>query len=96
MESFILIISSAMASTGFWSYMSIFSKKKNIRDQLLLGMASQQIINTGDIYIERGYITTDEYKNFSDYLYKPYLEMGGNGLGQKIFEEIKKLPIKDK
>jgi hypothetical protein len=44
-------------------------------------------------YIERGWITQDEYENLHDYLYKPYEEMGGNGSAKKVMQEINKLPI---
>lgn len=46
-----------------------------------------------DTYIERGWITQDEYENLNDYLYKPYEKMGGNGSAQKIMLEVNKLPI---
>ena len=46
-------------------------------------------------YIERGYITRDEYENLHDYLYVPYNKMGGNGSAERIMDEVKKLPIRE-
>ena len=46
-------------------------------------------------YIERGYITKDEYENFFTYLYEPYVENGGNGSGSKVAKELGKLPIRN-
>lgn len=63
------------------------------RDDLLIGVARSQIITLGRYYIERGYILIDEYDDFYNYLYKPYVEMGGNGLGRRIFEEVEDLPM---
>ena len=44
-------------------------------------------------YIERGWITQDEYEDLNKYLYNPYREMGGNGTAERLMTEIKKLPI---
>ena len=59
-----------------------------------MGLAHDRIIELGIIYIERGWITQEEYENLHDYLYKPYEALGGNGTGKRIMEEVKKLPIK--
>lgn len=48
-------------------------------DQLLVGLAHDRIVYLGMKYIERGYITRDEYENLNDYLYVPYAAAGGNG-----------------
>lgn len=44
-------------------------------------------------YVERGYITSDEYENLNDYLYAPYAEAGGNGSAKRVMEEVRKLPL---
>jgi hypothetical protein len=45
-------------------------------------------------YLDRGYILKDEYDDLVKYLYKPYSAFGGNGLAEKVFAEVKELPIK--
>ena len=45
-------------------------------------------------YIKRGWLTRDEYENLHDYLFQPYLDMGGNGTAQKIMKEVDKLPLR--
>lgn len=60
---------------------------------MLIGYAHVRIVYLGMCYIERGWITQDEYENLNDYLYKPYEKMGGNGSAQKIMLEVNKLPI---
>ena len=60
---------------------------------MLIDLAHDRIIYLGMSYIERGWITQDEYENLHDYLYKPYEEMGGNGSAKKVMQEINKLPI---
>lgn len=44
-------------------------------------------------YIERGYITQDEYENLHEGLYTPYKNMGGNGCAKRVMEDVEKLPI---
>lgn len=43
--------------------------------------------------LKLGYITQDEYENLHDYLYEPYLELGGNGTAKKVMAEVERLPL---
>lgn len=43
-------------------------------------------------YVQHGSITANEYKTF-ERLHKSYTSMGGNGIIERLFEDIKKLPI---
>lgn len=69
--------------------------KNNPLADMVRGLGHDRIVYLGTEYIKRGYITKDEYENLHDYLYKPYLELGGNGTAQRIMEEVKKLPLKE-
>ena len=62
--------------------------------RMILGLGHDIIISRGESYLNRGYITRDEYENLNDYLYKPYLEMGGNGTVERLIEEVRQLPIR--
>ena len=64
------------------------------KTRLLIGLAHDRIIYLGTRYIERGYITPDEYENLNDYLYQPYAENGGNGSAKRVMEQVRSLPIK--
>ena len=44
-------------------------------------------------YVERGWITQDEYENLHDYLFIPYSEAGGNGSAAKVMKDVDNLPI---
>lgn len=61
---------------------------------MLLGLAHDRLMWLCMKYIDRGYITNEEYENLYNYLYLPYIEMGGNGVVQRLMEEVKKLPIR--
>ena len=94
LEMFITILCAVLASSGFWAVIQKRMEKKDVKTQMLIGLAHDRIISLGLSYIERGYITSDEYENLVDYLYKPYEAMGGNGTAKKIVDEVKKLEIR--
>lgn len=57
------------------------------------GLAHDRIVHLGMAYVERGYITQDEYENLRVYLYEPYEKMGGNGSARRVMLEVDKLPV---
>lgn len=89
----ITIVGSVIASSGFWSFIQKRSEKRDVRTKMLVGLAHDRIIYLGVSYIERGFITQDEYENLYEYLYKPYKDMGGNGSAKRVMDEVNKLPI---
>lgn len=93
LQTAITIVCSVMASSGFWAYLQRRDNLKGAHTQLLLGLAHDRIIHLGMSYIERGYLTKDEYEDFEKYLYQPYSEFGGNGLAEKVMTDVKRLPI---
>lgn len=92
-ELVLAVFGSFMASSGFWAYIMKRNESKSAHNRLLMGLAHDRIIYLGMHYLERGYITQDEYENLSQYLYQPYLEVGGNGSAKKIMAEVERLPI---
>lgn len=93
-QTIITIACSVLASSGFWAYLMKREEKKDVKTRMLIGLGHDRIMYLGMAYINRGYITSDEYENLFVYLYTPYEEMGGNGSAKRIMEEVKKLPIK--
>lgn len=93
-QSAVTIIAAVIASSGFWAFLQKVTDKKDVRTQLLIGLAHDRIMQSGVYYIDRGYITPDEYENLYDYLYKPYKAMGGNGSAERIIDNVKKLEIR--
>lgn len=93
MQLILTIVGSVVASSGFWAYIQKRSERNDVKTQVLKGLAHDRIISLGMRYIERGWITQDEYENLYEYLYKPYKKMGGNGSGDRVMDEVRKLPI---
>ena len=88
------IVGSVMASSCFWAYIQRHSEKKDVKTIMLIGLAHDRIIYLGMKYIERGWITKDEYENLYEYLYAPYEQLGGNGSATRVMNEVNKLPIR--
>lgn len=90
----VTIVCSVIASSGFWSYIQKRYEKKDVNRKLLIGLAHDRILTLCAIYIERGFITQDEYENLHDYIYLPYEEGGGNGSAKRAMREVEDLPIR--
>ncbi len=93
LQILLTIFSSVLASSGLWAYITKRLEKKDVKTEMLIGLGHDRIMYLGMAYIERGYITSDEYENLYEYLYKPYEKMGGNGSAKRIMNEVNKLPI---
>lgn len=94
-EMVVTIMCSVLASSGIWAVVAKQLDRKDAKTELLIGIAHDRIIFLGMKYIERGYITQDEYENLYDYLYKPYEKNGGNGSAKRVMLEVDRLPIRN-
>lgn len=88
----ITIVCAIFASTGFWALVTKVLEKKSASAKMLLGLGHDRIIAETNRYIERGYISSEEYENLYKYLYTPYKNLGGNGSAERNMELVKKLP----
>jgi len=92
----IAIFSSVLASSGLWAFIMRKMDSRDAKTRMLIGLGHDRIIYLGLSYIDRGYITKDEYENLYEYLYKPYQSLGGNGSAKHIMCEVDKLEIRPK
>lgn len=88
------VLSSALASSGLWAFLNRQCVKRDAQTEMLIGLGHDRIISLGMKYIERNWITQDEYENLHLYLYSPYHKLGGNGSAERIMIEINKLEIR--
>lgn len=97
LDNAITVFCAVIASSGFWTYLQKRAEHKDVRTQVLIGLAHDRIHALGLKYIARdpAYVTKDEYENLRDYLYAPYRAMGGNGSAERIMKEVDKLPIRN-
>lgn len=93
-ETFIFaVIISFIASGGFWNYLLNRKKKPDAATKLLMGLAHLKIAEIGIIHIDIGSISEEAYNDLVHYLYDPYIELGGNGSGERVMKLVKQLPI---
>lgn len=94
----ITIFTSVLASSGLWAFLGSRLDRKierrSAEQEMLLGIGHIELVFFGMQYIDRGWISKDEYDTLQE-LYKPYKKLGGNGSGTKIMNEVEKLPLKE-
>mgnify|MGYP000957271413 CR=1 FL=1 len=86
------LITTVLSGPGIWAWARTRTARNNSEDRLLLVVARTQLIEQGREYLNRGYITMDEYEEYEDH-YKLYSDLGGNGLARRIFEQVDELPM---
>lgn len=89
------IITALLTSSGLWAFLGSRLEKNSAERELIVGIAHIELVFFGMQFLERGWITRDEYETLQN-LYSPYVKLGGNGSGTKIMKEIEKLPIREK
>lgn len=95
-SQFILtFVTALLASSGLWAFLGSRLERNNAERELIIGIGHIELVFFGMQYIERGWITRDEYETLQE-LYKPYVKLGGNGSGTKIMKELDELPIREK
>ena len=85
-------VTALLGGSGIWAWARTRSERNDSEDQLLLQVAKNQLISQGRFYLERGYITMDEYEEYESE-YKVYATLGGNGLARRVFKQVDDLPI---
>lgn len=85
-------ITALLGGSGLWAWVKTKADHNNNAAKLLLSVSRNQLITLGRGYIERGYITMDEYEEY-EAEYQIYSALGGNGLARHIFELVDELPM---
>ena len=62
---------------------------------MILGLGHDRIISLRETYIDRGWISSDEYENLNTFLFQPYIKMGGNGTAKRLMAIVDNLPTKE-
>jgi hypothetical protein len=91
---FVTMICGILASGGLWAFITRLMDKKSFTRQMLLGLSHDRLVHLCMRFIDRGWLTKEEFENAYKYLYLPYKKLGGNGTIDRLVEEMKKLPIR--
>jgi len=89
----LVALTSVLASSGFWAFISRKSSRRNATTRLLMGMGYYRVTHLGQQYIERGWITREELMEYQKYYVEPYLALGGNGIAERVYEDVARLPF---
>lgn len=86
------LITTVLSGPGIWAWAKTRTQRNTSEDKLLLHVAKVQLVSQGREYLNRGYITMDEYEEYEEE-YQVYSDLGGNGLARRIFEQVDELPM---
>jgi hypothetical protein len=97
-QALLTSIGAILASSGFWAWMSSRHTKKNQSTELhnavkklVLVLTYDKVKDLGMAYIERGWISREEFEDYVTLYYEPYKALGGNGVAEKIFRQVSNL-----
>jgi hypothetical protein len=95
-EMTVAIIAAVFASSGFWMFLQAFtqkrSNKKSATVNMLLGLGHDRIVYLCKKYKAAGCVSVEDLESLYNYLYVPYLALGGNGTAKKYMEDVLALP----
>ena len=83
-----------VASSGVFSYILKRHNRSSAATKLIMALAYFKSYDMAFIYVQRGYVTKDELEDFKKYIFEPYKELGGNGVLEKIMNDVMNLPLK--
>ena len=94
-QTIILPVIITLISSGVWTFMieviKMRSEKVTTERRMLLGLGHDVLYQRLTHYLERGYIEPSELENV-EYVFKPYVGLGGNGTCKLLYDEVCKLP----
>lgn len=97
-EVFVTVIVTVIASAGFWDFMKYIisrrkGKKQTVEDEALLALLHDRLYDLLCKFSQQEYVDADDYNNLV-HLYNAYRALNGNGLIQRMFEQVSRLPIR--
>lgn len=66
----------------------------HLQHDALVAMLHHEIYDLCNAHLSMGYISTDDFDDLG-YLYRSYKALGGNGTGERLYEKVAALPIKN-
>ena len=81
----------AAALSGTITYIKATHGKRKAEHEALLALLHDRLYQSCQFYIARGYATADDRDNLA-YMYKPYRMLGGNGVCERMYNDVLALP----
>src|SRR6201999_4009750 len=89
-----ITVTTVFGTGGFWAYLRSRDTTQDAKTKLMMGVAYKEITTLGGSYIDRGSVTKDEYEDLYNLFYKPYSDLGGNGVCTRIMNQVERLPFR--
>lgn len=71
-------------------------KRNDAMEEGIRAILHDRLFQVHRYYMAQGFCTLEEKRNV-EYLYKPYHDLGGNGTGETIYEDLMAMPtLKEK
>lgn len=86
----------AVLSNGFKNIRKTYKKTRanmNALKEADLALLHYRIYKCCQQCLDRGYATLEDLDNL-EYFWEAYRNLGGNGTGEKLYRDVKKLPVK--
>jgi hypothetical protein len=94
-QDFILPVLVTLLGSGLWTFLieliKLRSEKASAEKKMLLGLGHDVLYQRLTYYIDRGYIEPAELQNV-EYVFRPYVGLGGNGIIKVLYEHVCELP----
>lgn len=90
----IIITGSILGSGGLWAFLQNRDTKRNASTRLMMGLAYAELVRRGQEYMDRGYVTQDEFEDYQKYFFTPYKDLGGNGVAERYMQGVRELPLR--
>lgn len=95
LQAFLAVLGGFLAASGgFWVYLKNRFEHKDHVEKLIMGLAHDKILHLGIIYLEKGFVTQDEYSDLIKYFWEPYCALGGDGSAERVMNMVQILPLK--
>lgn len=98
MSDYVFPVIITLLGSGVWSFLIEFIKlrteKESVEKKMLLGLGHDVLYQRLTYYLDRGYIEPAELQNV-EYVFRPYLGLGGNGIIKVLYEKVCELPQKE-
>lgn len=88
----LVVIATAISTYSVWLLQN-HKKKKDLTQEALKLLMKKELRDIHHICTERGHITVAEMEHVSE-VYEIYHNMGGNGTGTLLYENMKDMEVK--
>lgn len=95
-QTLVTIAVALISSSGVWGVFTMLIQKRSTSTMLVLRVTQYIIVVEANRVLQQGYMTADDYDIIMKDLYEPYKLLGGNGLAEKLVNDVTKLPIRSR